>query len=66
MKILNPTIYLVFNRTKLDDNPRLLDFTEKLEAACVGIVESKKMTKDLVHLIHGPKYHLTLMSLLYF
>ena len=66
MKILNPTICLVFNRAKLDDNPKLLDFTEKLEAACVGTVESGKMTKDLVLLIHGPKYHLTLMSLLLF
>ncbi|KAB2601773.1 isocitrate dehydrogenase [NADP]-like [Pyrus ussuriensis x Pyrus communis] len=34
---------------------RLLDFTEKLEASCVGTVESGKMTKDLALLIHGPK-----------
>jgi isocitrate dehydrogenase len=32
-----------------------MDFTEKLEAACVGTVESGKMTKDLALLIHGPK-----------
>lgn len=42
-------------RAKLDDNKRLLDFTQKLEAACVGTVESGKMTKDLALLIHGPK-----------
>jgi isocitrate dehydrogenase len=42
-------------RAKLDDNKRLLDFTQKLEAACVGAVESGKMTKDLALLIHGPK-----------
>lgn len=42
-------------RAKLDGNARLLDFTEKLEAACVGAVESGKMTKDLALLIHGPK-----------
>ncbi|KAF8412616.1 hypothetical protein HHK36_000585 [Tetracentron sinense] len=34
---------------------RLLDFTEKLEAACFGTVESGKMTKDLALLIHRPK-----------
>lgn len=43
------------HRAKLDGNARLLDFTEKLEAACVGAVESGKMTKDLALLIHGPK-----------
>ncbi|KAM5575282.1 hypothetical protein ABKV19_014299 [Rosa sericea] len=43
------------HRAKLDSNARLLDFVEKLEAACVGTVESGKMTKDLVLLIHGPK-----------
>ncbi|GFS35275.1 cytosolic NADP+-dependent isocitrate dehydrogenase [Actinidia rufa] len=43
------------HRAKLDDNARLLDFTEKLEAACVGTVESGKMTKDLALIIHGPK-----------
>lgn len=42
-------------RAKLDSNARLMDFTEKLEAACVGTVESGKMTKDLALLIHGPK-----------
>ena len=42
-------------KAKLDGNARLLDFTEKLEASCVGTVESGKMTKDLALLIHGPK-----------
>lgn len=40
-------------RAKLDDNARLLDFTQKLEAACIGAVESGKMTKDLALLVHG-------------
>ncbi|PKA46034.1 Cytosolic isocitrate dehydrogenase [NADP] [Apostasia shenzhenica] len=42
-------------RAKLDDNARLLDYTQKLESACIGTVESGKMTKDLALLIHGPK-----------
>lgn len=46
---------LMCDRAKLDDNARLLDFTEKLEAACIATVESGKMTKDLALLIHGPK-----------
>ncbi|XXG47047.1 hypothetical protein AAC387_Pa02g1755 [Persea americana] len=43
------------HRVKLDDNARMLDFTEKLVAACITTVESGKMTKDLALLIHGPK-----------
>ncbi|XP_052723277.1 cytosolic isocitrate dehydrogenase [NADP]-like isoform X4 [Vigna angularis] len=43
------------HRAKLDNNEKLLDFTKKLEAACVETVESGKMTKDLAILIHGPK-----------
>ncbi|KAL5997607.1 hypothetical protein ACLOJK_008537 [Asimina triloba] len=43
------------HRANLDDNAKLLDFTQKLEAACVGTVESGKMTKDLAIIIHGPK-----------
>ena len=50
----------IYNRAKLDGNVRLLDFTQKLEAACVGTVESGKMTKDLALLIHGSKYFATL------
>lgn len=45
----------VSDRAKLDNNARLLEFTEKLEAACITTVESGKMTKDLALLIHGPK-----------
>jgi isocitrate dehydrogenase len=45
----------LLSRAKLDDNAKLLDFTDKLEAACVGAVESGKMTKDLALLIHGSK-----------
>ncbi|KAK4794999.1 hypothetical protein SAY86_012993 [Trapa natans] len=43
------------HRAKLDDNARLLDFTEKLEEACIKAVESGKMTKDLALISHGPK-----------
>ena len=53
--MMNVFLFLLFYRAKLDDNPKLLDFTEKLEAACIGTVESGKMTKDLALIIHGPK-----------
>uniref|UniRef100_A0A6M2F6U5 Isopropylmalate dehydrogenase-like domain-containing protein n=1 Tax=Populus davidiana TaxID=266767 RepID=A0A6M2F6U5_9ROSI len=43
------------HRAKLDGNVRLSDFTAKLEASCIGAVESGKMTKDLALLIHGPR-----------
>ncbi|CAI0547372.1 unnamed protein product [Linum tenue] len=43
------------HRAKLDDNAGLLDFTQKLEEACIGTVESGKMTKDLALIIHGSK-----------
>ncbi|KAJ8526263.1 hypothetical protein K7X08_028740 [Anisodus acutangulus] len=43
------------HRAKLDNNAALLDFTEKLEAACIGAVENGKMTKDLALIIHGSK-----------
>ncbi|KAJ8761222.1 hypothetical protein K2173_001278 [Erythroxylum novogranatense] len=42
------------HRAKLDGNSRLLDFTVNLEKACIGTVESGKMTKDLAVLVHGP------------
>lgn len=48
--------YFYADRAKLDDNAKLLDFTHKLEAACIGTVESGKMTKDLALIIHGSKY----------
>ncbi|CDY46358.1 BnaAnng08060D [Brassica napus] len=43
------------HRAKLDSNASLLNFIEKLEAACMATVESGKMTKDLALLIHGSK-----------
>ncbi|MED6106142.1 hypothetical protein PIB30_002033 [Stylosanthes scabra] len=43
------------HKAKLDNNEKLRDFTEKLEAACIETVESGKMTKDLALLSHGPK-----------
>ncbi|KAG4179350.1 hypothetical protein ERO13_A10G103000v2 [Gossypium hirsutum] len=43
------------HRAKLDKNERLLDFVQKLEAACIETVEAGKMTKDLAILTHGPK-----------
>ncbi|KAL3687305.1 hypothetical protein R1sor_013614 [Riccia sorocarpa] len=43
------------HRGELDQNPRLQEFAEKLEAACVGTVEGGKFTKDLAILVHGPK-----------
>ncbi|CAJ1946687.1 unnamed protein product [Sphenostylis stenocarpa] len=43
------------HRAKLDNNEKLREFTQKLEAACVETVESGKMTKDLAILVHGPK-----------
>lgn len=42
-------------RGLLDNNAKLKEFTDKLEAACVAVVESGKMTKDLAILTHGPK-----------
>lgn len=50
------------HRAKLDDNARLLDFALKLEAACVGTVESGKMTKDLALLVHGSSKYAMLLS----
>ncbi|XP_057983885.1 isocitrate dehydrogenase [NADP], chloroplastic/mitochondrial isoform X4 [Malania oleifera] len=43
------------HRAKLDENRRLLDFVNKLEAACIETVEGGQMTKDLAILVHGPK-----------
>jgi len=51
----------VHHRAKLDDNDRLLDFALKLEAACVGTVESGKMTKDLALLVHGSSKYVMLL-----
>ena len=40
------------HRAKLDDNPRLINFSQQLEGVCIEAVESGKMTKDLALLIH--------------
>jgi isocitrate dehydrogenase len=39
------------HRAKLDNNPKLAEFAEKLEQVCIETVESGKMTKDLALLI---------------
>mgnify|MGYP000895449217 FL=1 len=41
------------HRGKLDNNPELIDFCEKLEQVCVETVEGGEMTKDLALLVHG-------------
>lgn len=41
------------HRAKLDNNPELSKFAESLEAACVGVIEAGKMTKDLAICIKG-------------
>lgn len=46
----------LMHRGKLDGNPALIDFCEKLEKVCIETVESGKMTKDLATLIY--KEHL--------
>ena len=56
------TPLFLHHRAKLDDNARLLDFALKLEAACVGTVESGKMTKDLALLVHGSARYAMLRS----
>ena len=42
-------------RGKLDQNQELIDFTNKLEKACIATVESGKITKDLAICIYGNK-----------
>lgn len=41
------------HRAKLDNNPELSKFSQSLEAACVGVIEAGKMTKDLAICIKG-------------
>lgn len=41
------------HRGKLDENPALIDFCEKLEQVCVATVEGGEMTRDLALLVHG-------------
>lgn len=43
------------HRAQLDGNQKLSEFVHALEAACIGTIESGKMTKDLAILAHGPK-----------
>jgi len=42
-------------RGKLDGNQPLIDFCNAVEAVCIGVVESGRMTKDLAVCIHGNK-----------
>jgi isocitrate dehydrogenase len=42
-------------RGKLDNNQKLIDFSEVLEEVCIETVESGKMTKDLAVCISGNK-----------
>jgi aspartate/tyrosine/aromatic aminotransferase len=52
LRTLNRILALLgFIRGLLDDNAKLKEFAEKLEAACVAVVESK----DLALLSHGSK-----------
>ena len=41
------------HRGKLDHNPELINFCQKLEQVCVATVEGGEMTKDLALLVHG-------------
>jgi isocitrate dehydrogenase len=43
----------LIHRAKLDNNPELLNFCEKLEQVCIETVEAGEMTKDLAILIYG-------------
>ncbi|MGA1361704.1 MAG: NADP-dependent isocitrate dehydrogenase [Ilumatobacteraceae bacterium] len=47
------------HRGKLDDNPKLVDFAEKLERVCVESVEAGEMTKDLSILVSRDQPWLT-------
>src|SRR5450631_3059050 len=40
-------------RGKLDGNEALIDFADALEAVCIEVVESGRMTKDLAVCVHG-------------
>jgi isocitrate dehydrogenase len=43
----------LYYRGKFDGNKELIDFSTKLERACIDTVESGKMTKDLALCVHG-------------
>ena len=47
------------HRGKLDNNPTLIDFAEKLEQVCVESIEGGEMTKDLAILISRDQPWLT-------
>jgi isocitrate dehydrogenase len=47
------------HRGKLDNNPALIDFAEKLERVCIESVENGEMTKDLAILISKDQPYLT-------
>jgi isocitrate dehydrogenase len=47
------------HRGKLDNNPKLIDFAEKLEQVCVESIEAGEMTKDLAILISRDQAWLT-------
>lgn len=46
-------------RGRMDDTPEVVDFALKLEKACVDVVESGRMTKDLAILIRPDHPYLT-------
>ena len=41
------------HRAKLDNNPKLAEFANALEATCIETIEQGHMTKDLALCIHG-------------
>ena len=45
----------LYYRGKFDGNTELIEFSQKLEKACIDTVESGKMTKDLALCVHGNK-----------
>lgn len=52
------------HRAKLDNNPQLAEFAQKLEQVCIQTVESGKMTKDLALLISADSPWLTTQQFL--
>ncbi|WP_329090205.1 MULTISPECIES: NADP-dependent isocitrate dehydrogenase [unclassified Streptosporangium] len=52
------------HRGKLDNNPALIDFADKLEQVCVETVEGGQMTKDLALLVGGDAKWLTTQDFL--
>ncbi|MBE3013823.1 NADP-dependent isocitrate dehydrogenase [Microbispora sp. NEAU-D428] len=52
------------HRGKLDNQPEVIDFAEKLERVCVETVEGGQMTKDLALLVGGDAEWLTTQDFL--